>query len=164
MPHDLRSNGLARAALAGALTLAITGGALTALAVQGHAATTSAAQLRASVVQLTNQARAAKGCKALKKSGKLTRTAQGHADDMSAQRYFSHTSKNGRTWDRRIREEGFEKPGGQNIARGFSSARGVHRAWMDSPGHRRNILNCDLRYIGVGYEADGLYWVQDFGY
>ena len=116
------------------------------------------------VIDLSNVPRLLKGCPALKPSERLKKAAQGHADDMSAKRYFSHTSRDGRTFDQRIKAAGWKKPGGENIARGFSATTAVVTAWMDSPGHRRNILDCKFRYIGVGYAAKGNYWVQNFGY
>lgn len=119
---------------------------------------------RAAQIDATNDTRAAHGCRALTTSKKLTRAAQGHANDMSKKNYFSHTSQDGRSWIYRIRAKGFKKPGGENIARGFRSANDVHIAWMNSPGHRRNIVNCQFKQIGLGYNAAGGYWVQDFGY
>lgn len=66
--------------------------------------------------------------------------------------------------DRRIRDAGYRRPGGENIAFGQPDAAEVMADWMHSPGHRRNILDCRLRRIGVGHSATGDYWVQDFGY
>ena len=54
-----------------------------------------------------------------------------------------------------------EEYGGAGLGSGAAAA--VMQAWLDSPGHRRNILDCDLVTIGVGYTADGSYWTQDFG-
>lgn len=134
-------------------------------AAAASSSTSTTAEVRAAVVKLTNEARAAKGCTvALKVSGRITTAAQGHASDMAAQNYFSHTSKDGRTWDTRIRNAGWKKPAGENIAYGFEAANSVMKGWMNSPGHKRNILNCKFNYIGIGYSADGQYWVQNFGY
>lgn len=83
---------------------------------------------------------------------------------MARKDYFSHTSKDGRAWHQRIRRAGYTKPGGENIAVGYAAAAGVVRAWLDSPGHRRNIRNCGFTRIGIGFNAKGDYWVQDFGY
>lgn len=127
-----------------------------------HAPTT--VELRASVVALTNVARLTKGCKPLKTSTRLTKAAQGHAKDMAAKDYFDHTSANGRTWDQRIRAAGWTRPAGENIAYGFDTPAAVLEGWMASPGHKRNILDCKFNYIGIGYTAEGDYWVQDFGY
>jgi uncharacterized protein YkwD len=116
------------------------------------------------VIDLSNVPRLAKGCPALKKSVRLTKAAQKHAADMAANKYFSHTSRDGRTWVERIAQAGWKKPAGENIASGFTAAASVLTGWMDSAGHRRNILDCSFRYIGVGYAPKGNYWVQDFGY
>jgi uncharacterized protein YkwD len=120
--------------------------------------------VRSAVVKLTNVARAAKGCKPLKVSTRLTKAAQYHASDMSRKDYFSHTSANGTVWHKRIRNFGWKNPAGENIAYGFQSASGVLKGWMNSPGHRRNIMDCNFHYIGVGFAKSGNYWVQDFGY
>ncbi|MCH6169342.1 CAP domain-containing protein [Pseudonocardia alaniniphila] len=113
------------------------------------------------VISATNAARRAAGCKALVSDPRLTEAAQQHAEDMAAEGYFSHTAEDGRTFDARIRDSGYRSPGGENIARGQRSAAEVVGDWMDSAGHRRNILDCTFKTIGVG--ISGSYWVQDFG-
>ncbi|MCF4120388.1 CAP domain-containing protein [Antribacter sp. KLBMP9083] len=116
----------------------------------------------AAVVELTNAERAAAGCPALTVDERLTAAARLHSEDMVAQGYFDHTSLDGRTpWDR-AKAQGYTNPSGENIAAGQPDAEAVVRAWMDSPGHRENILNCDFREIGVG-EVDQV-WTQLFGW
>ncbi|GAY07848.1 transporter [Pseudonocardia sp. N23] len=117
----------------------------------------------AQVVTITNQQRAANGCGALKVDSRLTAAAQKHSADMAANNYFEHDSQDGRTFDQRIRAEGYSSPGAENIAQGQPTAQEVMNDWMNSPGHRRNILDCSLTTIGVGYVANGDYWTQDFG-
>jgi hypothetical protein len=73
-------------------------------------------------------------------------------------------SLRGRTFDQRIRAAGYPSPGGENIAKGYVSASAVMTGWMNSPGHRANILNCSFTALGVGYDTRGNYWVQNFGY
>ena len=148
------------------LAATVVGGALTTPAVGAPSALTqsSTVQLKWDVVGSVNTIRAVHGCKPLKVAKKLNKSAQGHADDMSAQSYFSHTSADGRSWVSRQRATGWKKPGGENIAQGFGSAGSVMVAWMNSPGHRRNIVNCSFRTIGIGFNANGAYWVQNFGY
>jgi uncharacterized protein YkwD len=114
-------------------------------------------------VAITNQQRAANGCGALTVDARLTAAAQKHSADMSAGGYFDHDSQDGRTFDQRIRAEGYPSPGAENIAQGQRSAQEVMDDWMNSPGHRRNILDCSLRTIGVGWASNGNYWTQDFG-
>jgi uncharacterized protein YkwD len=146
-------------------TSALAAAALLSAAAPAEAAgSPSQAELRASVVKLTNKARVAKGCKPLKRSPKLHKAAQRHAEDMAAKDYFSHTSLDGRQWFERIRAVGYKNPAGENIAYGFDTASSVVKGWMNSPGHKRNILDCKFKTIGIGFTADGDYWVQDFGY
>jgi uncharacterized protein YkwD len=116
------------------------------------------------VVSLVNSFRAEEGCGPVTVDDRLTAAAQAHAEDMSERDYFSHDSRDGRTFDQRIRDAGYPSPGAENIARGARTAEQVMQMWMDSDGHRRNILNCDLTTLGVGLERDGFYWVQDFGF
>lgn len=116
------------------------------------------------VVQLTNAARARAGCGPLRVDLRLTAAAQAHTSDMATRTYFSHTSRDGRTFDRRIRAAGYQGSRvAENIARGFTTPSAVTQAWMRSPGHRANIVNCRLTAIGVGHDSRGNYWTQDFG-
>jgi uncharacterized protein YkwD len=116
------------------------------------------------VVALANAARAEEGCDPLRIDARLTAAAQAHSDDMAAQDYFAHTSLDGRSaWDR-ILAAGYARPGGENIAQGQRSASEVHDAWMDSPDHRANILDCRFTAIGVGVETESWTWTQDFGF
>ena len=114
-------------------------------------------------MQATNAARARNGCGALTSDRRLNVAAQGHSEDMAANDYFSHTGQDGSSFADRIRAAGHPSPGGENIAQGQEDADEVVQAWMDSPGHRRNILDCAYTSIGVGYEPGGRYWTQDFG-
>ncbi len=119
------------------------------------------------VISLVNAARADAGCGPVSANGALTSAAQAHSADMAANDYFSHTSQDGRSFADRIRAAGYS--GGamaENIAAGQSSASSVMAGWMDSAGHRANILNCTYRHIGVGVAQGGsygTYWTQDFG-
>ncbi|MGW5715911.1 CAP domain-containing protein [Amycolatopsis sp. NPDC003865] len=118
----------------------------------------------AQVVSLVNDERAQAGCKPLTEESHLTKAAQDYSDDMSARDFFSHTNPEGVTFDQRIKIAGYSKPGAENIAKGQTSPAQVMDAWMNSEGHRANILNCSLTKIGVGFTKAGNYWVQDFGY
>lgn len=121
------------------------------------------AQARADVITAVNAERRRAGCAALASDSRLTKAAQGHAGDMAANNYFSHTGRNGSTFGDRIRATGATfRTGGENIAKGQRSAAAVMASWMASSGHRRNILNCAFTRIGVGFDARGNYWVQDF--
>ena len=119
------------------------------------------------VVTLTNDERAKVGCKPLATNANLNVVAQEHASDMAVNNYFSHTSQNGDSPFDRMRAAGASGGGymAENIAWGQRSAAEVMKAWMNSKGHRDNILNCNLKRIGVGYavsESGKTYWVQDF--
>jgi len=119
------------------------------------------------VVQLVNAQRARAGCRALIVDARLARAALAHSADMAKRRYFSHTSLDGRTFVQRIRAQGYRGTRlGENIAAGYRTPSAVMTAWMKSPGHRANILNCRYTAIGVGYATGGpygYYWTQDFG-
>ncbi|MFB9904070.1 CAP domain-containing protein [Allokutzneria oryzae] len=121
------------------------------------------------ILDLTNGHRAAAGCPALTANPRLTASAQGHSDDMAAQNYFSHTGKDGSGPGDRIARAGYQsRMWAENIAAGYRGPEEVVRGWMNSPGHRRNILNCELRELGVGYTSKTgtrytTYWTQNFG-
>lgn len=120
--------------------------------------------LAGQVIDIVNQERAKEGCAPVSDESHLAAAAQGHSDDMSARNYFSHTTPEGVTFDQRIRNAGYSKPGAENIAKGQNTAAEVMEAWMNSAGHRANILNCSLKKIGVGVATNGWYWTQNFGY
>ncbi|MEU1305118.1 CAP domain-containing protein [Streptomyces shenzhenensis] len=132
------------------------------------APTTVSAQAaaEAAVLRLVNEERAKEGCSALTANGALTRLAEAFSEDMAARDFFDHTDPDGASpWDRAT-EAGITGLGGENIARGQADAAAVMAAWMDSPGHRANILNCDFKTLGVGvhFASGGPWWTQDFGY
>lgn len=115
------------------------------------------------VLALVNEARAGAGCGPVTGNAALGTAAQSHADDMAAHDYFSHESLDGRTFVDRAAAAGYSDPGAENIAKGQRDAADVMASWLGSPPHRANILNCDLRAIGLGLNTDGMYWVQLFG-
>jgi len=137
--------------------------------VTGSAANSSAvnvSSLAQQVVDLTNQYRAAAGCRPLVISPRLTTAATAHSQDMATHNFFSHTGSDGSSpWDR-IRRTGYTfSTAAENIAAGSRTAEAVVQLWYNSPGHRANMLNCALREIGVAYAdggAYGRYWTQDF--
>ncbi len=118
------------------------------------------------VLRLTNAERQAGGCAPLKNDPQLRSAAQGHSDDMAAKNYFSHTSQDGRTMTDRIKASGFSplSAWAENIAWGQRTPAAVVKAWMNSEGHRRNIMNCAYTHLGVGMATSprGPYWTQDF--
>lgn len=116
------------------------------------------------VVELVNEQRANAGCGPVTADQRLAEAATGHSSDMATRGYFSHTTPEGVTFDQRIKKAGHPSAGAENIAQGQRSAEQVMDAWMKSDGHKRNILNCSLKSIGVGIDDGGSTWTQDFGY
>ncbi|WP_140394629.1 CAP domain-containing protein, partial [Streptomyces recifensis] len=120
----------------------------------------------AEVLRLVNVERAKVGCTPVAADSALTGLAEAFSGDMAARDFFDHTDPDGATpWDRAAKA-GITGLGGENIARGQSDAAAVMDAWMKSPGHRANILNCDFKTLGVGVHLapGGPWWTQDFGY
>ncbi|WP_407549740.1 CAP domain-containing protein [Streptomyces sp. Pv4-95] len=118
------------------------------------------------VLSLVNEERAQAGCSPVTADKELGTLAQRFSDDMAARGFFDHTDPDGDTpWDR-ARQMGISDLGGENIARGQADAQAVMESWMDSPGHRANILNCDYKTLGVGVHvgSGGPWWTQDFGF
>jgi uncharacterized protein YkwD len=120
------------------------------------------------VVKLTNVERAKKGCPALRIDERLIKAARAHSTDMVKESFFSHTGSNGSTFVAREVAAGYPKNGAsaENIAWGYRTPKEVVTAWMNSSGHRANILNCSSIAVGVGvaYKSSGApYWTQDFG-
>lgn len=114
------------------------------------------------VVKLTNAARAKAGCKPLKHDPELRAAALAHSKDMAARGFFDHEAPDGDGPEDRIRDAGFAPIGswGENIAAGQRTAAEVMAGWMDSPGHKANILTCAYTHIGVGFA--GGHWTQAF--
>lgn len=121
---------------------------------------------QAQVVRLVNQERAAAGLGGLSSDSQLTAVAQRKAEDMAKNGYFSHTSPTyGSAFDM-LKAAGISyRTAGENIAKGQKTAETVMNGWMNSSGHRANILSSGYTRIGVGYAVDGSgtpYWVQIF--
>jgi uncharacterized protein YkwD len=156
------------AAAAGANAGARAGGTgtppLAALVPKVAAPTGTAAAYATEVTRLTNRERARAGCGALRVEPALQAAAQLHSRDMADRDYFSHTSPDGRGPGDRAAAQGYRTWSGENIAVGFPTPAAVVRGWMDSTGHRANILNCGSRSTGVGYDARAGRWTQMFGF
>ncbi|GAA0570763.1 hypothetical protein GCM10010172_64020 [Paractinoplanes ferrugineus] len=136
-------------------------------AAPAQAAPTSVVNLQNGINTLINQQRAAHGCKPLTVDAHLLTAARAHSAFMATTGKFSHTGRGSSTFDYRIKTAGYSKPSAENIAYGYRSAAEVVSGWMNSPGHRTNILNCQSTRVGVGavYAANGTpYYTQDFGY
>jgi len=109
------------------------------------------------VVQYTNEYRRDHGCPDLKLNDQLTEAAQQHSENMATNDFFSHTAPDGSTpWDR-IEAAGFAfSLAAENIFAGARTPKETVEGWYNSEGHRENMLNCELEYIGVGY-----YYLED---
>lgn len=130
----------------------------------------TAATVQEDVIALTNAERAKAGCPALRQNPALSTAAQRHSEDMAAHNFMSHTGSDGSNVVTRIERAGYTRwtRAAENVAAGQRSAADVVRSWMNSAGHRANILNCNLRDIGVGHQyrqntTYGHYWTQNFG-
>ena len=115
------------------------------------------------VIRLVNVQRTQNGLKPLTANWELSRVARYKSQDMVENRYFSHTSPTYGTPFQMIRNFGLLfRTAGENIAYGQRTPQAVVNAWMNSSGHRANILNASYTQIGVGYVANGHYWTQMF--
>ncbi|MEU6315337.1 CAP domain-containing protein [Streptomyces sp. NPDC047014] len=118
----------------------------------------------AEVLALVNQERAAAGCPAVTLNAKLTQAAQDHSADMASHSNMSHTGSDGSDPGQRITRAGYTwSTYGENVAYGYGSPKAVMDGWMNSPGHRQNILNCSFKEIGIGLAQPNNYWTQAFG-
>ena len=115
------------------------------------------------VVELTNVERTKQGLAPLEIDKELSVVAKDKSKDMLNQQYFSHDSPTyGSPFDMMQAYGITYRTAGENIAKGQRSAEEVVNAWMNSPGHRENILNGNFTHIGVGYVEQGNYWTQQF--
>jgi hypothetical protein len=122
------------------------------------------------VIELTNRERLKAGLPALKRQSNLQQSATWMAHDMLDNHYFDHHDSGGRSMVSRITDFKYSEYSalGENIAMGQRTPQEVVEGWMNSPGHRANILSANYSEIGVGYvptssRGTGGYWVQDFG-
>lgn len=115
------------------------------------------------VVRLVNEIRVQNGLKPLAHNWELSRVARYKSQDMKDRNYFSHTSPTYGSPFQMIKSFGISyRSAGENIAKGQATPQAVVNAWMNSSGHRANILNASYTEIGVGYVAEGRYWTQMF--
>ena len=115
------------------------------------------------VVRLVNEIRVQNSLKPLTANWELSRVARYKSQDMRDHGYFSHTSPTYGTPFQMIKAFGLSfRTAGENIAKGYATPQAVVDGWMNSSGHRANILNASYTQIGVGYVAQGHYWTQMF--
>jgi uncharacterized protein YkwD len=120
------------------------------------------------VIRLVNVERDRAGCGSVELNTKLRTAMRLHVEELGRHDglYISHVSDDGRSFVDRAKEQGYDDPGGENVARGQRNAADVMESWMNSDGHRANILNCDFKAIGVGVvegRGGSLVWGQLFG-
>jgi uncharacterized protein YkwD len=141
------------------------------------AATTAAAPVLAApitsptlgeqVVAMTNEERSRAGCAELTVDDELNVAAVRQSHYMAATGDFGHFGWRGSTFQARSRAAGYPAVAAENVAFGFNDTAEVIAAWMASPGHRRNIVNCDVKSFGAGVQqaVNGtFYWTQVFGW
>ena len=117
----------------------------------------------AEVIRLVNEIRRQNGLKPLTANWELSRVARYKSQDMLDNRYFSHTSPTYGSPFQMITAFGLSyRTAGENIAKGYPTPQAVVNGWMNSSGHRANILNASYKQIGVGYVSKGNYWTQMF--
>ncbi len=131
-------------------------------------AATGNAGYEQTLLTLINQERANQGLAALNWQSQLAAAARLHSTDMACNNFFSHTGSNGSTFDQRIRAQGYSfSYAAENLAAG-GSPQDAFNGWMNSPGHRANMLSPNLQEIGVGYMYNGgttygSYFTANFG-
>jgi uncharacterized protein YkwD len=116
------------------------------------------------VTRLTNIERSKNGCSALRVDSRLQTAAELHSKDMVDRNYFDHTTPDGKGPGDRASAQGYPNWSGENIAQGYPTPAAVVQGWMNSPGHRANILNCQSKATGVGFDARDNMWTQMFGF
>lgn len=115
------------------------------------------------VVRLVNEIRRERGLGELTYDWELSRVARYKSEDMRKNNYFSHTSPTYGSPFQMMRSFGISyRSAAENIAKGYATPEAVVNGWMNSSGHRANILNASFTRIGVGYVKDGNYWTQMF--
>ncbi|MFF5179741.1 CAP domain-containing protein [Micromonospora sp. NPDC000316] len=117
------------------------------------------------VLELVNARRSEAGCAPVHSDPELTTAAQRHSQDQADHRSMSHTGSDGSDVGQRLDRAGYAwRTYGENVAYNQPTPEAVMDAWMNSPGHRANILNCAFTEIGVGRAdtGDGPYWTQNF--
>lgn len=119
------------------------------------------------VFRLVNEVRANAGLSRLRRDTQLDVAARAHSNDMARRDFCAHNNPDGLTPADRMRAAGYPAPGAENVARGQETPHSVMDAWMNSPGHRANLLKPEFGAIGIGaafVARNGPCWTQNFGY
>jgi len=112
-------------------------------------------------MSILNSERAAQGLGPLRENARLSQASRAHAQDMANNGYFSHNGRNGSSFVDRARAAGYTCPAAENIAQGQTTEAVVMTTWMNSSGHRRNIMLSNTADFGIG--RAGNVWVMMFG-
>ncbi|MDI6098762.1 CAP domain-containing protein [Actinoplanes sp. NEAU-A12] len=127
---------------------------------------TASSAVAAEVVRLVNVERQKAGCSGLSSESRLEAAAQKHSELQAERNSMSHQLPGEAGMSDRVTAEGYRwRSVGENVAAGYSSAASVMDGWMNSPGHKANILNCGFKEIGVGLAKSSSgtqYWTQNF--
>ncbi|MFC7532502.1 CAP domain-containing protein [Actinoplanes sp. GCM10030250] len=122
--------------------------------------------VNAEVIRLVNVERQKAGCSDLTSESRLEAAAQKHSELQAQQNSMSHQLPGEASMGDRVTAEGYRWRGvAENVAAGYTSAASVMDGWMNSPGHKANILNCGYEQIGVGLAKSSSgtqYWTQNF--
>ncbi len=117
------------------------------------------------LLTLVNQQRAANGLAPLRLNGLLNWAAEGHSKEQAQRKTMTHTGANGSNPGKRIAFTGYKaRTWGENVAVGYTTSAAVMEGWMNSPGHRANILNGSFTEIGLSAVPDSngrIYWTMD---
>ncbi|WP_040876549.1 CAP domain-containing protein [Embleya scabrispora] len=117
------------------------------------------------MLTLVNVERGRAGCAPVRNDGPLRALAAAHSKDMAERGYFAHDTPDGKSpWDRAA-AAGVTNLAAENIARGQATPEAVMQSWMNSSGHRANIVDCSATSLGIGVYigSGGPWWTQDFG-
>ncbi len=168
MNRFVRRTIVAAALVAAPLVAATPALAATSATQPGKPVVVDAVAFETEVVRLTNVERARQGCPALRIDERLVAAARVHSADMVARKFFSHTGSDGSNFVAREVAAGYPRKdaAAENIAWGYRTPKAVVTAWMNSAGHRKNIMNCASIAVGVGIavkSGGAIYWTQDFG-
>jgi uncharacterized protein YkwD len=131
-----------------------------------QAAAPTTVQMQSDILAGTNAQRAKAGCGKLRLDANIARAARNHSAWMAKTGTFSHVGSASSSFVVRVKAQGYTAPLSENIAWGYRSGADVMKAWMLSPGHRANIMNCSAKAVGIGavYAANGNpYFTEDFG-
>ncbi len=130
-----------------------------------NSSSSNVSAIEAEVAKLVNEERAKNGLKPLELSSEISKVARIKSQDMADKNYFNHTSPTYGTPFDMMKKFGISySAAGENIAKGQTTAQSVMNSWMNSPGHRANILSANFGKIGVGYVIKNgtTYWTQMF--